>query len=457
MSRDHLARTPLVTSTPSAAPRPPAPDTLANIVVIGLDNRGRAMFERLPRADACRFHQLFSATEIRGVEWFAVESWLDRAEVLLADLRDGVDGLVAYWDFPIAEMVAILAQRHNLHAATLEAVTRLQHKYWARLRQRRIVPEAVPAFEPVDVFDDAAVDTIGLAYPYWLKPVRSFRSHLGFRISCSSELHDAVATTRAELPRIADPYAPILARLSLPPEVAAAGAHACIAEAIIEGQQCTLEGWSQSGEVEIYGAIDSIRDANGSTFSRYQYPSSLPPRVLASMAKIARSVVLDAQYEDAPFNAEFFWEPDTDRIWLLEINARLSRSHLELFEHVDGVAHAQVLVDLALGRRPTMPRREGDWPLAAKCFIRHYRDALVRSVPDHDDIDRIRAAVPGTSSHLDVQAGDLLSALPDQDPYSHELGHVIVGATSEQELLDKFDRCVALLGLGLDLDERETR
>ncbi len=114
-----------------------------------------------------------------------------------------------------------------------------------------------------------------------------------------------------------------------------------------------------------------------------------------------------------------------------------------------------MLVDLALGRRPSIPRREGDWQLAAKCFIRHYPDALVRAVPGHDDIDRIQAAVPGTSIHLDVQAGDLLSALPDQDAYSHELGHIIVGATSEQELLEKFDRCVALLDL--DLDDRETR
>ena len=440
--------------TRSAASLPPASDTLVDLVVIGLDDQGRAMLERLPAAEGYRFHQLFSATEVRGVERFTVESWLDQADILLEDLGDGVDGLVSYWDFPVTEMAAILAERHGLHAATLEALTRLQHKYWARRRQRRTVPDATPAFEPVDVFDDAAVDAIGLPFPYWLKPVRSFRSHLGFRVGSPIELHDAVTDIRAELPRIADPYAPILARLSLPPEVAAAGAHACIAEAIIGGRQCTLEGWSRGGEVEIYGVIDSIRDVNGSTFARFQYPSSLPPQVQVAMAQVARSVILDAQYEDAPFNAEFYWDPDRERIWLLEINARLSRSHLELFEHVDGVSHAQVLVDLSLGRRPTMPRREGDWPLAAKCFIRHYADALVRAVPGPDDIGRIEAAVPGTSIHLDIQSGDLLSALPDQDAYSHELGYIVVGATSEHELLEKYGRCVALLRL--DLDDRET-
>lgn len=427
-------------------------DGVLDVFVLGLDDRHHELLRTLGGADRCRFHQLFATSEIRGVDTFSVESWLDAADATLAARGGAGDGLVNYWDFPITEMAAILADRHGLPAASLEAVTRLQHKYWARLRQQEVVPGHVPAFRPVDVFDDAAIAAIDLPRPFWLKPVRSFRSHLGFRIRTARDLRAAVTSTREELPRLADPYGQILDRLSLPAEVAAVGARACVAEAIVSGRQCTLEGWSHDGEVEVYGAVDSIRAPNRSSFARYQYPSRLPAPVLERMAEVARAVVVDAGYEHAAFNAEFFWETARDRIWLLEINARTSQSHFELFDRVDGVAHAQVLLDLALDRRPEMPHRGGEWPIAGKCFIRAYRDGHVSGVPDPEAIAAIEAEVPGTNIHLDVQAGQRLSDLPDQDAYSYELGHVIVGATSQRDLLARFRRCVDRLAL--DIDER---
>lgn len=57
-----------------------------------------------------------------------------------------------------------------------------EHKYWSRLQQRQVAPEYVPMFEAVDPFNDAAMDAIGVDTPFWIKPVKSFSSHLGFRV-----------------------------------------------------------------------------------------------------------------------------------------------------------------------------------------------------------------------------------------------------------------------------------
>lgn len=46
--------------------------------------------------------------------------------------------------------------------------------------------------------------------------------------------------------------------------------------------------------------------------------------------------------------------------------------------------------------------------------------------------------------------GDRLSDLPGQDSYSYELAHIYTGGADEAELREKFDHCVAALGLAFE-------
>ena len=64
-----------------------------------------------------------------------------------------------------------------------------------------------------------------------------------------------------------------------------------MAEELIGGRQCTLEGYIQRGRVTVYGVVDSIRDRNRSTFIRYQYPSLLPRGVQERMIRIAHRLL----------------------------------------------------------------------------------------------------------------------------------------------------------------------
>lgn len=241
----------------------------------------------------------------------------------------------------------------------------------------------------------------------------------------------------------------LLERVDAPSEVALLGGNACIAEQLVGGYQCTLEGFAFQGGVHSYGVVDSIRAPNRSTFTRYQYPSRLPESVQHEMASVAARVIGAMGFDHGAFNIEFFYDRDADHLWILEINTRASQSHSELFAMVDGAPNLKVTVDLALGRRPDMPRREGSHACAAKFFLRSWHDATVVAVPTREQIAAIEAMVPGTSIQVHVAPGDRLSSLPDQDSYSYELGEVHVGGTNEVELRHKFENCERALGISL--------
>src|SRR5947199_445410 len=136
-----------------------------------------------------------------------------------------------------------------------------------------------------------------------------------------------------------EPFEFVLSHLQLPPEVSGVGAHACIAEEAASGAQVTVEGYSFQGDVHVYGTVDSITYPDSSSFLRYQYPSSLPATVTERMAELSKRVIRQLGLDGITFNIEFFWEPQHDRISLLEVNPRHSQSHAELFEQVDGIAN----------------------------------------------------------------------------------------------------------------------
>jgi hypothetical protein len=144
------------------------------------------------------------------------------------------------------------------------------------------VPELIPEFRVVHPFDGNAVERCDLPFPFWLKPVKSVLSHLGFLVRDRIEFTSCLETIREHIGRYALPFNYILGLADLPEEIRVVDGFHCIAESLIStGRQCTLEGYVLGGEVVIYGVIDSIREETEScsSFARYQYPSTLPVAV----------------------------------------------------------------------------------------------------------------------------------------------------------------------------------
>jgi len=404
-----------------------------NVFLIGLNDFNRAKLETVTNAEGYEFHSLLEEPHDYDIPRHLAEA------VRRLEAFDGpIDAVVGYMDFPVSTMLPLLCQRFGLRSASLAATLKCEHKYWSRVEQKAAIPENVPGFAPVDPFDDQSVAGIPLAYPVWIKPVKSSASYLGFRIDGPEALDRAIRQIRGGIDRLAVPFQYVLDRADLPPEIKAVDARHCIVEEIISGWQCTLEGWVFEGDVGYHGVVDSVREPNGISFARYEYPSMLPEPVQQRMADAGRRILRHVGFDNAGFNIEFRWDEQTDMIWLLEINTRVAQHHSDLFEKVDGTTNHEVPIQIGLGHAPHIPHRQGQFARAATFFLRRYEDGVVTRVPDRDTIARLEADIPGTAIQLQVHPGMRLSEMFEQDSYSYFLAIIYVGAQSQDELLDRY-------------------
>jgi hypothetical protein len=425
-----------------------------NIFVIGLEPFNLALLRTIESSGGYNFISLLdydaAVHPASGVIDFT--GLLSAAEEQLTQYSGAVDAIISYWDFPSSALRPVLCQRHGLPGPAIEAVAKCDHKYWSRLEQRRAVPDLIPGFCAVDPFADDPLAQVDLAYPFWIKPVKAHSSYLGFMIHDEADFREAIPIIRANIHRFGDAFNAFLEMVEMPPEIAEIGGKHCVAEQVISaGEQCTLEGYVWEGEVVVYGIIDSIRSGkHQSCFARYQYPSNLPTHIQERMIAATKRVLGHIGYDNAPFNAEFYWEKDSDAIRLLEINTRISKSHCPLFWMVDGATHQSVAIDLGLGRRPDFPHRRGRHTLSAKFMLRVFEDAVVRRVPDDSHIQQLKQKFPDAMVRILTRAGQRLRHLEYQDSYSFELAEIFLGAEDEQSLREKYRIATEMLPFELE-------
>lgn len=416
---------------------------ITTIFVVGLDEENQRVLDRLPWAGTYEFRGLLSPEELQHGE-IDFQALLKTAQHQLDAFDGDIAAIVTYWDFPAATLVPILCARYGLPSLSLEAVLKCEHKYWSRLEQREVIDE-LPNFGIVDLDVEKAVPPGGVGFPMWLKPVKSFSSQLAFKARDEVEFAGAVAEIRAGVGRVGEPFGYVLDQVQLPPEIARVGGAACLAEEALHGVQAAVEGYVYHGEVVVYGALDSINYAGSSSFLRHQYPSQLGEEPVRRMREVAERVMKRIGYDNGTFSIEFFCDPESGQVALLEINPRHSQSHAELFEFVDGVANHEIMVRLGLGQDPGRRPRKGKYQIAGKWYLRRFEDGLVTRVPTREEIAAIQERIDGTQISIVPEAGQRLSELPEQDSYSFELAQLFVAAHTEHEMTQKYQACVDAL------------
>lgn len=416
-----------------------------HIHIIGLDDLYLDELRTIRNASEYEFHGLIPYPMIVNPPSYRMEDIMAAARRQL-DSAPGVDAIIGHWDFPTTSLLPILRRQYGLPSPTLESVLICENKSWTRQAMREAVPECTPAFQPIDPFTPDPWENLELEFPFWLKPNVAFSSYLGFYIDSEDRLRAAIERMRRGIGRFAEPFDFIMNyvedREALP-RIGTGGT--CVAEAIISGDLCTLEGYVQNGRVEVYGVIDSLRGPNQVSFFSYQIPSHLPSGVQERMIDCAERILKHIGLNETPFNMEFFWNRETDRIWLLEINPRISKSHCPLFRMTAGASHHEVAVDVALGRRPDFPRQDGPFRMAAKFMPRTYQDATVTRVPTPQDIEAARRVFPELVVHSHVAEGMQLRDLAAQDSYSFEIADVFLGGETEDEMHAKFRETMKML------------
>ncbi|WNO52910.1 ATP-grasp domain-containing protein [Stakelama saccharophila] len=426
---------------------------MKKVFVIGLEPFNLEMLDALVGDEDIEFHEALSADEAVNVDGpFKLHDLIQLAEQRM-DEYGPADGILNYWDFPGACLGPMLAKRNGLPGPSLESVATLEHKYWARREMEKVIPEASTRYCAVDPFADDPRSQVDLKYPYWIKPFVSHSSYLGFKISGEEDFNTAIQAIREGIGLFGDPFNEFLDKVDMPEDLKNIGGRHCIAEeSIAADAQVTLEGYAFDGDVVVYGAVDSVREGGaGSSFSRYEYPSALPSELIERMSETTKRYLRHVGLDNSAFNVEFFWDRESDRISLLEVNTRLSKSHAPLFRDVDGRSHQKIGLDLALGRRPQFQKGAGDWPYAAKFMVRLFQDGKIKRVPSATEIHHMQTRYPEAMVQVLVEEGQRLSHLAFQDSYSFEVADIFIGGRSNEELVDKYTDMMDCLPFEVDL------
>jgi len=405
--------------------------------------------KRLRGVEDVEFHPLLTSEAVSDTQDFDIPAMLAEAEATLDAFDGSIDAIVGYIDFPVSTMLPLLCKKYGTRNASLESLLKCEHKYWSRKVMAEVIPDHTPTFTAFDPFDDNALSHIGeagLRFPFFVKPIKSSGSRLGFRIDSPEDFDYAIAAFRAEIGQISEPFNYVLDQADLPDEIKAVEGHYCMAERVIGGRQCTVEGYVHDGEVVPYGTVDSIRYPQVLSFFYYLYPSTLPRRIQDQMNEITRKIMAHIGYDNAAFNIEYYWDEVQNTIWLLEINTRIAQSHCDLFEMVDGVSHQQVTVDLGLGQKPDMPQGEGSENVAGEFFYRvFFNDATIARAPSKAELEVAAEQVTGTRIVSYVKRGMKLSELPEQDAYSYAVASVWMGAGKQSKLLWNYEQVMKRL------------
>lgn len=420
-----------------------------NIFVVGYEDFNVQLLRDLPVSASAAYHPALYQKEMQSSHEIPALGLLATAIERIEKAGVEPDAIITYWDFPGTVLSAMLNARFGLIGPSPRSVFKCEHKAWSRAEQRKSIPEHIPIAMAFDPRDEDAFHKLNLLPPFWIKPVKGFRSWLSFRVNDRIEFEQRRAEMQKDIDGIYQPFVELMRRCHMPDLITTAR-ESCIAESSLDGHVCTVEGYVHDGNAVIYGIVDSIREKNSNSFQRYQYPSLLPTEVQYSMADLSRRVITQIGLDDSCFNIEFFYNQTYDHIRLLEINPRTSQSHSDLFAKVHGHSQFELLVQIATGNRPRPMELKGPFRMAAKYMLRVSRGGRVQQVPSEEQITALAERFPGTKVKLLVSEGDRLEDLLFQDAYTYEIADIFLGGNDELDIYRKYQQVVAELSITIE-------
>jgi hypothetical protein len=277
---------------------------------------------------------------------------------------------------------ALAAQAAGLPGAAPEAIVACQNKAVTRALLARIAPEANPRFALLDVAAAAHGELPpGFGYPCFVKPVRAAFSVLARRVGSPADLRTLARQRWRErwvLHWLTEPFDRVAAQL-LP---AVGSSQRLLVEESLHASQYNLDGYVDRGRLQVVGVVDAVMYPGTQAFQRWQVPSQLPAPVVQRAAALAQRFLRAVGFEHGFFNFEFFHEPATGRLTVIEFNPRLAAQFTDLYRRVYGIdAHAMALA-LATGADPAqVPRAAPSAQVAGSLVWRAFDGESVPPTP----------------------------------------------------------------------------
>lgn len=376
----------------------------------------------------------FTFPQNARILWFDVERFVDELAHKYRERR--VAAVVSTHEQFGALAASLLTARLGLPSTPLKALLTAQHKFLARQIHSRALPEHVPPFCGFR-YDADITRAVTIAYPIFVKPVKAAFSVLAKRCADEAALREHLRFRLWEkiiIKRLTWPFRRV-SRKHLDCEI---DADCFIAEGCVDDAlQVCVDGYAHGGKVNILGTVDSVMYPGTSAFMRFEYPSRLDADVVARLEDIARRAVEAIGFTHGLFNVELFYQPASGRITIIEINPRMAGQFSDLYERVDGKSLWSLELDLALGKAPRFPHREGRFGAASSFVFREFGDA-VKQAPPAEQQGWLTATYPDARLFLDLKH----STSRERETkwlgnYRYALVHM--GGTDHDDMMARFD------------------
>ena len=299
---------------------------------------------------------------------FNLFSFPSNAQLVRFDLNRFVDSLARKaakrgWQAVVSNheqfgalAAALLAERMGWPGTPVNAVLACQHKHYARQILKQVCPDASCSFGLMPARYGEPVPELlpeGLSYPAFVKPVKAAFSVLARVVNSRAELHEHTRFGTWELwviKHLVEPFERI-ARQRMPHM---GTSHRLLLESPIAGNQYNLDGYVIGGQVRQVGLLDAVHYPGTQSFMRFDYPSQLNTAVQARALDVARRFLSAVGFTHGFFNMEFFHNPLTDKITVIEFNPRLASQFSDLYMRVDGINLHQYVLELGFGHDPEL-------------------------------------------------------------------------------------------------------
>jgi hypothetical protein len=382
------------------------------------------------------FHEgfdLFRFPENAQLLGFNAVRYIEKLERKYRAIR--LDGVVSNHEQFGTLIAAILAQRLGLPGNDPLAIIACQHKFYGRLVQQKIVPEAVPRFSYIPYPFDPQ-NPLDMAYPFFIKPIKATYSVLAKQIDSEATLVRHLKFNLFEeflIRRLVKPFADIMP-LFTPMQVDPNG---LLAEEIMQGEQINIDGYCSDGEAFFLGVIDEVMYPETQAFMRFEYPSRLANAIQDRAKAITKQVLEGINYRHGFFNIEFIYEQKTDQLKIIEINPRMASQLSNLYERVDGCQPYGMLFALAVGDRPEVIRGQGHFTSAASFIFRAFQKPLTQHLPSKSELANALAPYPDANLMLYYKKG---ASLDREIKWlgSYRYAVLNIGGLSRSDLFDRF-------------------
>lgn len=342
---------------------------------------------------------LFTFPQNARILWFDVERFV--GQLARKYRHHKVAAVVSTHEQFGALAASLLTTKLGLPGTPLKALLTAQHKYLARQIHRDAMPDNVPPFCGFR-YDADVTKAMTIDYPIFVKPVKAAFSVLAKRCHDEAALREHLKFHLWEkiiIKRLTWPFR----RVSKKHLDCAIDADCFIAEGCVDGAlQVCVDGYAHDGKVNILGTVDSVMYPGTSAFMRFQYPSQLSADHVSNLQSVAQRAVEAIGYTHGLFNVELFFDPQTGRITIIEINPRMAGQFSDLYERVDGKSLWALELDLALGRAPEFPHRKGKFGSAASFVFREFGDA-VKHAPTAAQQTWLTTTYPDAKLFLDLK------------------------------------------------------